>query len=98
MTTLGDPIAAAGCTTPGVPTGASVRGAQTPRVPADLVPLREVPEHRPWVTLRYLRKQRAERRLPVWKLGSRLLLVSLADVDALPQHEPARRGPLAGAR
>ncbi len=63
-------------------------------VPSDLVPLAEAPEHRPWVTLRYLRKKRAERELPVWKLGSRLL-VSLADIDRLPLPEPAKRGPLA---
>jgi hypothetical protein len=66
-------------------------------VPRDLVPFAEVPDHRPWVTVRYLRKLRAERRLPVWRLGSRLL-VSLADVDRLPQSEPARRGPLATER
>jgi hypothetical protein len=60
------------------------------------VPFAEVPDHRPWVTTRYLRKLRAERRLPVWRLGSRLL-ISLADIDQLPQPEPARRGPLADA-
>ena len=63
-------------------------------VPSDLVPFLDVLRHRPWTNERYLRGLRARRELPVWRLGTRLL-VSLADVDALLLEEPARRGPLA---
>ena len=62
--------------------------------PGDLVLLVQVPEHRPWATLRWLRDQRAKRRLPIYRRGARVL-VSLEDVDRLVSFEPAMRGPLA---
>jgi hypothetical protein len=60
----------------------------------DLVLLTEVPAHRPWATLRWLRDQRAKRRLPIYRRGGRVL-VSLGDVDRLVAYEPAITGPLA---
>jgi hypothetical protein len=50
-----------------------------------LVPLRQVPEHRPWVTERWLRRAVFERRIPFHKLGegrSSPVLIDLADLDA----------------
>ena len=64
------------------------------QAPGDLVLLTEVPEHRPWASVRWLRDQRAKRRLPIYRRGARVL-VSLEDVDRLVSFEPAMRGPLA---
>jgi hypothetical protein len=67
-----------------------------PSTPSDLVPLREVDQHRPWFTARYVLELRAQRRLPVWRPGGgRRLYVSLADLDRLVEYEAPLRGPLA---
>jgi len=50
-----------------------------------LVPLRQVPQHRAWATERLLRRLVAERRLPFHKLGTgrcARVLIDLADLDA----------------
>jgi hypothetical protein len=50
-----------------------------------LVPLTEVPEHRPWATVRYLRRLIYERRIPYHKLGdsrSSPVYIDLADLDS----------------
>jgi excisionase family DNA binding protein len=49
-----------------------------------LVPIAEVPEHRPWVSVRYLRRLVHERRIPFHKLGdsrSARVFIDLADLD-----------------
>lgn len=51
-----------------------------------LVPLKRVPEHRPWVSERWLRRAVFERRIPYHKLGGGRgspVLIDLADLDAL---------------
>jgi excisionase family DNA binding protein len=50
-----------------------------------LVPLLEVPEHRPWISVRYLRRLVAERRIAHHKVG-RKVLIDLADVDELAEQ------------
>ena len=53
-----------------------------------LVPLRQVPEHRPWVTERWLRRAVFERRIPFHKLGdgrSSPVLIDLDDLDAFAE-------------
>jgi hypothetical protein len=55
-----------------------------PSTPRQLVPLVDVPKHRPWTTVRYLRRLIYERRLPFHKLGdsrSARVLIDLADID-----------------
>jgi len=46
-----------------------------------LVPLMEVPEHRPWAKERLLRRYVAEHRVPFYKVDGRILF-DLADLDA----------------
>jgi hypothetical protein len=46
-----------------------------------LVPLTDVPSHRPWATVRWLRRQVGERRLPHHKVNGRVL-IDLVDLDA----------------
>lgn len=46
-----------------------------------LTPLSKVPEHRGWVTERYLRRLVAEHRVPYFKAGGKVL-IDLADLDA----------------
>jgi hypothetical protein len=49
-----------------------------------LVPIGEVPEHRPWATVRYVRRLVYERRIPFHKLGdsrSARVFIDLADLD-----------------
>lgn len=46
-----------------------------------LVPLKQVSEHRPWATERILRRLVAEKRIPYHKCGGKVLL-DLADLDA----------------
>jgi len=49
-----------------------------------LVPLREVPEHRPWASERLLRRLVYERRIPFHKLGNGRcgrVLIDLSDLD-----------------
>ncbi len=50
--------------------------------PRDLVPLIKVPDHRPFVTVRWLRRAVSEHRLGCYKLGARVL-IDLAELDAL---------------
>lgn len=54
----------------------------------ELVPLKQVPDHRPWVTERWLRRAVFERRIPFHKLGdgrSAPVLIDLADLDAFTE-------------
>ncbi len=54
----------------------------------ELVPLKEVPEHRAWVTERWLRRAVLENRIPYHKLGvgrSSPVLIDLADLDAFTE-------------
>jgi hypothetical protein len=56
-----------------------------------LVRLKAVPQHRPWLTERRLRRLVAERRVPYHKIGGSVFL-DLADLDALAEAgrtEPA---------
>jgi hypothetical protein len=49
-----------------------------------LVPIGEVPEHRSWANVRYLRRLVHERRIPYHKLGdsrSARVYIDLADLD-----------------
>lgn len=50
-----------------------------------LVPLVEVPRLRPWVSVRFLRRLVAERRIPFHRLGGRRILLDLDDLDALAE-------------
>jgi hypothetical protein len=47
----------------------------------DLVPLTEVPNRRPWATIRRLRRLVAEKRVPYYKIDGRVMF-DLADLDA----------------
>jgi excisionase family DNA binding protein len=47
--------------------------------------LLEVPEHRPWCSVRYARRLVAERRIPFHKVGRRVLL-DLNDLDELAER------------
>lgn len=52
--------------------------------PRQLVPLTDVPNHRPWATVRYLRRLVHERRIPYFKLDpgrSGRVLIDLEDLD-----------------
>jgi hypothetical protein len=53
-------------------------------VTRDLVPLRHVPQHRPWATERLLRRLVAERRIAFHKVAGRVL-IDLADLDAMTE-------------
>jgi excisionase family DNA binding protein len=58
----------------------------------DLVPLTEVPEHRPWCTVRYARRLVQERRVPFHRVG-RKVLIDLDDLDEYAERgrvEPPR--------
>lgn len=49
-----------------------------------IIPLTEVPKHRPWTTVRYLRRLVYERRIPYHKLGPGQrspVFIDLADLD-----------------
>jgi excisionase family DNA binding protein len=48
----------------------------------NLKPLKEVPASRDWTTERYLRRLVAERRIPFYKAGGKVLL----DLDELDQY------------
>lgn len=53
--------------------------------PRQLVPLMEVPEHRPWATERWLRRAVSQRVIPFHKTSpqrSGRVLIDLADLDA----------------
>jgi transcriptional regulator with XRE-family HTH domain len=50
----------------------------------DLVPLTKVPNHRPWVTVRWLRRATYERRLPFHRVGGKVL-VDLTDLDRMAE-------------
>lgn len=60
-----------------------------------LVPLVEVPQHRPWATVRYLRRLVYERRIPYVKLApgrAGRVLIDLEDLDRFVEEarvEPA---------
>jgi hypothetical protein len=57
--------------------------------PRQLVPLTEVPEHRPWTTVRWLRRAVYERKIPFHKLGdsrSDRVLIDLVDLDAYAER------------
>jgi len=45
-----------------------------------LVPLKQVPEHRPWTTERILRRLVAEKRVAFHKVGGKVMF-DLADLD-----------------
>lgn len=47
----------------------------------NLVPLLEVPQHRSWISERWLRRLVYERRIPYHKVGGRIFF-DLADLDA----------------
>ncbi len=49
-------------------------------MPRQLVPLLDVPTHRPWATVRWLRRLVYEHRIPFHKVGGKVL-VDLADLD-----------------
>lgn len=49
-----------------------------------LTPLKKVPEHRDWVTERFLRRLVAEHRVPYFKAGGKVL-IDLADIDAFAE-------------
>jgi excisionase family DNA binding protein len=53
-------------------------------VTRQLVLLLEVPKHRPWMSVRYLRRLVTERRIAHHRVG-RKILIDLADVDALAE-------------
>ncbi len=55
-----------------------------------LIPLTQVPMHRPWTTVRWLRRAVYERRLPYHKAIGKVL-IDLDDLDAL-----AERGRISG--
>jgi excisionase family DNA binding protein len=58
-----------------------------------LVALVDVPEHRPWCSVRYTRRLVAERRIPFHKVGRRVL-IDLNDLDEFAERgriEPPRR-------
>lgn len=50
-----------------------------------LVPLTLVPDHRPWATVRWLRRLVYERRIPYHKVAGRVL-IDLADLDAFAER------------
>ena len=56
-----------------------------------LVPLTKVPEARPWVTVRYLRRLVYERRLPFHKLGAGRNAPVLIDLEDLDRYAQAGR-------
>jgi excisionase family DNA binding protein len=56
-----------------------------------LVPLKEVPQHRPWATERYLRRLVSERRIPFHKLGTERQSPVLIDLDDLDRFAEAAR-------
>jgi hypothetical protein len=58
------------------------------KVKRELVPLLEVPDHRPWVSVGQLRRWVYERKIPFHKLspgrGGRVL-IDLADIDSMAE-------------
>lgn len=50
----------------------------------NLVPLKKVPNERPWTTERLLRRFVAEHRIPYYKVAGRVL-IDLADLDAMAE-------------
>jgi hypothetical protein len=50
-----------------------------------LVPLLEVPEHRPWASVRWLRRLVANRQIPYSNPTGGRVLIDLADLDALAE-------------
>ena len=53
----------------------------------NLVPLLEVPEHRPHKTVRQLRRGVAEKRVPYYKVDGRILF----DLNELDQYDESGR-------
>jgi excisionase family DNA binding protein len=51
----------------------------------DLVPLTEVPAHRPWAKVRWLRRLVAEHRIPFYKVAGKVLL-DLNELDAFAER------------
>jgi hypothetical protein len=54
-----------------------------------LVPIGEVTQHRPWATVRYVRRLVHERRLPYFKFGdsrSSPVYIDLDDLDRYVEH------------
>jgi hypothetical protein len=63
--------------------------------PRQLVPLTDVPKHRPWATVRYLRRLVYERRLPYHKLDpgrSGRVLIDLEDLDRFVEEARVEPG------
>lgn len=56
-----------------------------------LVPIMEVPQHRPWVNIRYLRRLVYERRIPYHKLGDHRTGRVFIDLDDLDRYVEASR-------
>lgn len=56
-----------------------------------LIPLTEVPEHRPWATVRYLRYLVEHRRIPYHKLNEGRAGRVLIDLDDLDRFAEAGR-------
>lgn len=53
-----------------------------------LVPLKEVPQHRPWTNERYLRRLVSERRIPFHKMGAERqspVFIDLDDIDVFAE-------------
>lgn len=64
---------------------------------SQIVPLADVPKHRPFLSRRQVQELRAKRMIPVHRIADgRRLYVDLHDIDRLLTTEPALRGPLAG--
>jgi hypothetical protein len=51
----------------------------------NLVPLIDVPKHRPWTNVRWLRRAVYEHRLPYHKVIGKVL-IDLDDIDAFAEH------------
>jgi hypothetical protein len=58
--------------------------------PRNLIPLKKVPEARPWITERWLRRGVYRQTIPFHKIGG-LVFIDLDDLDAIVEagrHEP----------
>ena len=60
---------------------------------ANLVPLIDVPKHRPWATVRWVRRMVYDERIGCYKVGGKVL-VDLDELDA--KVEQGRRSPRTG--
>jgi excisionase family DNA binding protein len=61
-------------------------------VTRQLIPLLEVPQHRPWASVRWLRRLVAERKIPYYNPTGGKVLIALEDLDDFAERgrvEPA---------